>query len=263
VLCEDTRHSRPLLDRVAAAAGGGRRPAPLSLHAHNEAARVDAVLRALGAGQAVAIISDAGTPCVSDPGGVVAAAAAAAGHAVVPIPGPCAAAAAVSACGLNVADFLFLGFLPPKPAARRARLADVASLPAALVAYAPARALPAVLADAAAALGGGRRVAVAREMTKVHEEWWRGALADGAAAFGDREGALKGEVTFVVEAPPRAAPGERRAGAFDERAALASLLAAGVSPSAAARALAAGLGVPRGRLYEAALEMGAQNGESE
>lgn len=250
VLCEDTRRSRPLLTRV----GATRRP-PVSLHAHNEAARVDAVLASLSSGHAVALISDAGTPCVSDPGAALAAAAAAAGHAVVPIPGACAAAAAVSACGLAVADFLFIGFLPPKGAARRARWAEVGSIRAALVAYCPARALADVLADAAAALGGDRRVAVARELTKVHEEWWRGALADGAAEFAARGEAVKGEVTLVIEPPPRADAKQEADATAGHRAALKELLSAGVPPSTAARALAAALDVPRNALYKAAQEI--------
>jgi len=256
VLCEDTRTSAPLLARAVAAAGVDRAPPTLSLHSRNEGGRIEAVLAALARGEAVALISDAGTPGVSDPGASLAAAAAAAGHAVVPIPGPCAAAAAVSACGLECGDWLFAGFLPPRSAARRARFASLASLPAALVAYCPGRATADVLADAAAALGGGRRVAVAREMTKLHEEWTRGPLAAVAAAYAAR-GDIKGEVTLVIERPPRPPPGARggSGAAVDARSALASLLADGVPASAAARALAAALGVPRSPLYAEAVRL--------
>ena len=279
VLCEDTRHSGPLLARAAAltaalsGSGGPGPPRPplLSLHAHNEAARTDTVLARLGAGEAVALISDAGTPLLSDPGSGLVAAAAGAGHAITPVPGPCAAVAAVSAAGLDAGDFLFLGFLSARPGARRAALCRVRAVPAALVCYVPARSLAAFLEDAAGALGPGRRVAVGREITKRHEEWWRGALGEGAAAFRDRDaGGVRGEVTVVVERPARAAAaaaaageggeeggavggGGSGAGAVDAEAALASLLADGVPPSAAAKALARALGVGRAGLYEAAV----------
>ena len=252
ILCEDTRRSRPLLARV----GATRRP-PLSLHAHNERGRVETVLDALAQGQVVALVSDAGTPCVSDPGGVLAAAAVAAGHAVIPIPGACAAAAAVSACGLDVADFLFIGFLPPKRGPRRARLAEAGGTRgAALVAYCPSRSLADVLADAVDALGGDRRVAVARELTKLHEEWWRGSLTEGAAEFERRGDGVKGEVTLVIAPPPPPPTSDEPAAASPaQRAALRELLAAGVPASTAARALATGLGVGRNALYKAALEV--------
>lgn len=276
VLCEDTRHSGPLLARAAAlrAALGPAgllpllspspstpRPPLVSLHAHNEAARTSSVLARLAAGQAVALISDAGTPLLSDPGGGLVAAAVAAGHAVTPIPGPCAAVAALSAAGLAAGDFLFLGFLSSKSAARRAALARLRSLPAALVLYVPARALAATLADAAAALGPARRCAVGRELTKRHEEWWRGGVGEGAEVFKARGGDLRGEVTLVLERPAAAAAvatheeGGEEGGSpsVDAEAALVSLLADGVPPSAAARALAKALGVPRAGLYAAAV----------
>jgi 16S rRNA (cytidine1402-2'-O)-methyltransferase len=288
VLCEDTRHSGPLLARAAAlrAALGpagllpaaapppAARPPLVSLHAHNEAARTAAVLDRLGAGQAVALISDAGTPLLSDPGGGLVAAAAAAGHAVTPVPGPCAAVAALSAAGLDAGDFLFLGFLPPKSAARRAALARVRGVNAAVVLYVPARSLAATLSDAAAALGPGRQCAVGRELTKRHEEWWRGGLAEGAAAFKEREGGgegggggVRGEVTLVIGRPPGASARAGGAGgagedadgsppppsSVDAEAALISLLSDGVPPTAAAKALAKALGVSRAGLYSAAV----------
>ena len=213
VLCEDTRRSGPLVAAAVASAAaqaiGGVAPPPrpssssapsrlVSLHAHNETSRTASVLERLSRGEAVALVSDAGTPAVSDPGGGVAAAAAAAGFDVVPVPGPCAAAAAVSACGLDVSDWLFVGFLPAKAGARLKRLRELAaatggggasssdgaspsssSVSAAVVAFVPARTLAATLSDAALAFGPQRRVAVARELTKLHEEWWRGGAGGG------------------------------------------------------------------------------------
>jgi 16S rRNA (cytidine1402-2'-O)-methyltransferase len=188
VLAEDTRRTRILLDRHGIAAR------PLSLHTHNEAGRIERVLEALAAGQSVALVSDAGTPLVSDPGERLVAAVIEAGHAVTPIPGASAVSAALSASGLSATPFTFLGFFPRKAGERRALLARFRHAPETLVFFESPRRLSATLAHVAGALGD-RPACVARELTKLHEELVRGSLSELARHFA--EGA-RGEVTVVV-----------------------------------------------------------------
>lgn len=189
VLCEDTRHSRPLLDRVGAA---GR---ALSCHAHNESARIEEVVAALERGDDVALITDAGSPALSDPGGRIVEAVASRGLRVEVLPGPSALVAALMGAGIDTARFSFLGFLPRRGRARRALLADIVRSGFAAVLYeAPSR-VEETLGDLHEALGA-RRVVVARELTKLHETFHRGVLG------GALEPPLveKGEVVIVVEA---------------------------------------------------------------
>jgi 16S rRNA (cytidine1402-2'-O)-methyltransferase len=170
LLAEDTRHTRILLGRHGIAAR------PLSLHAHNEAARTSEILARLERGDRVALVSDAGTPLVSDPGERLVAAAAAAGHAVVPVPGPSAVLAALSVAGLPTSRFTMLGFLPRRASVRAALLQRFRSAPDTLVLFeAPGR-VAATLAALHAALGD-RDACVARELTKLHEECVRGPLS--------------------------------------------------------------------------------------
>jgi 16S rRNA (cytidine1402-2'-O)-methyltransferase len=234
LLAEDTRRTRVLLDRHGIPAR------PRSLHAHNEAARTAEVLAALAAGRSVALVSDAGTPLVSDPGGRLVAAAIAAGHAVAPIPGPSAALAALSVSGLPAATFAFLGFLPRRPGPRREALARWRGRPETLVLFESPRRLAATAREACQVLGD-RAACVARELTKLHEEVVRGTLSELAARFA--EGA-RGEVTLVIAgAPPEALPAEE----VDAR--IRTLLSAGRSPREIAAALAREAGVPRRAVY--------------
>ncbi len=175
--CEDTRHSRKLLSHA------GISGVPLrSLHEHNEADRLDEVVAAVAAGRTVGLVSDAGMPAVSDPGARVAAAVAAAGLTVTVVPGPSAVLTALVASGLATDRFCFEGFLPRSGRDRAGRLAVVAAEPRTTVLFeAPGR-VAATLADLAGVCGGDRPVAVARELTKLHEEIWRGTL-EGAAAW--------------------------------------------------------------------------------
>lgn len=166
-------------------------------------------------------------PGISDPGGEVIAAAAAEGVDVFPVPGPCAAICALVGSGLPTAEFHFKGFLPPKQAARRSELRRLRGQRATLVFYVPPHAAAAVLADAAAELGGGRRACVARELTKVHEEFLRGSLGSLAADFASRDGAVKGEMVLVVEGAPAAVAAVAEAGS--EAALSAAALSAGGS----------------------------------
>jgi 16S rRNA (cytidine1402-2'-O)-methyltransferase len=183
VLAEDTRHSRQLLTHF------GLRTPLVSLHAHNEEARAAAVTHRLAAGEALALVSDAGTPALSDPGALLVAAVLRAGHKVVAVPGASALLAALVCSGLPTHSVSFAGFLPPQPGARRRRLLELAAQQsgATLAFYLPPHKAAATLADAAVALGAERRCCVARELTKLHEEVWRGSLAEAATEFGKED----------------------------------------------------------------------------
>jgi len=241
LLAEDTRRTRVLLERHGIA---GR---PRSLHAHNEAARADEVLAALAAGRRVALVSDAGTPLVSDPGGRLVAQAIAAGHDVVPVPGPSAALAALVASGLPAEAFSFVGFLPRKAGERAARLAALAARTETLILFESPRRVAATLRELARAFGE-RRACVARELTKLHEELARGTLSALASRF--EEGA-RGEVTLVVEGAPRVAEAPA-ADVLRER--VRALVAAGGSARDVAAQLARETGAPRRAIYAIAVE---------
>ncbi len=247
VCCEDTRRTRVLLS----AAGIGGRGRLRSLHAHNEAQRADEVLAAVAAGRTVAVVSDAGMPAVSDPGGRLVAAAAAAGHRVTVVPGPSAVLAALVVSGLPADRFCMEGFLPRKGESRRRRLeALVRDERTTVLLEAPPR-LSGTLEDLAAQ-APDRQVAVCRELTKVHEEIWRGTAQEAAGAFGGRQ--VRGEVVRVVGGCPSgsgAAP-EPDDGAV--AAAAAARVARGDSARDAAIAVAGELGVSRRRAYGAAVD---------
>jgi len=249
IAAEDTRHTRRLL-----AHAGLSTPRMLSLPAFDERARLDAVLEILRAGSDVALCTDAGTPGVSDPGQQLVAAAWAAGARVVPVPGPCAAVAALTASGLKCDRFYVQGFLPRKGAGRLGALAALARIPAALVVYEAGNRTSETLRDLAEALGD-REAAVARELTKLHEEIARGRLAALAARF---EGGARGEVTIVIDGPPAASgSGRADAGTVEEdagpaeplEAELGRRLAAGEAPSAIAREVARARGLKRAEVY--------------
>ncbi len=252
VCCEDTRHSGRLLTRA------GVRPARLlSLHQHNEQRRIPQVLDALRAGQTVAVVSDAGTPGVSDPGAALVAAAVDAGIAVSVVPGPNAALAALVVSGLPTDRFCFEGFLPRKGSSRRRRLAELAGEPRTAVLHeAPGRLAP-TLADLAAVCGAERPVAVVRELTKLHEEVWRGTVSEAAAVFADRE--VRGEVVVVLGAAPAGSVGADPVGDDAIADALQASLGEGSSVKDAATAVADELGVPRRRAYGLALALSRRN----
>jgi 16S rRNA (cytidine1402-2'-O)-methyltransferase len=238
VYCEDTRHSRTLLARF------GIERSVCAYHEHNAARERARILSALAADRSVAVVSDAGTPLVSDPGFKLVRAALAAGYEVCSIPGPSAALAALTSAGLPTDCFLFAGFPPVKPSARRARLAELSAVPATLIVFeAPSR-LAATLADMAEILGA-RSAAVARELTKLHEEVHRGTLAELAAWAGGTT--VRGEIVVVV-APPVAAEVSDDTVAAELRALLTTM-----SVRDAATAVAEALGVPRGRVYDIAV----------
>lgn len=238
VYCEDTRHSRTLMAHFGLAT-------PLKpYHDHNAEAVRPEILSALASGGRIALISDAGTPLVSDPGFKLVQAALDAGHTVTSVPGPSAGLAALTQSGLPTDTFLFAGFLPPKQMQRRTRLQELAATPATILLYeAPSR-IVACLADIEAVLGA-RQIAVLRELTKLHEEILRGTAGEIARTFTDRE--PKGEFVVVV-GPPVAAPVTDA----DIQTRLDAALEA-MSVRDAAEAVATACGVSRGRVYDLAL----------
>ncbi len=242
---EDTRRT----GRLLAICGVKRPPGRiLPYHDHNGPAQRPRLLAALAAGRSVALVSDAGTPLVADPGYRLAREAAAAGHAVLAVPGASALLAALAVAGLPTDRFLFAGFLPPRSSARRRTLEELSRVPATLVFYELPRRLAASLADMSAVLGAGREAAVCRELTKRFEETRRGTLgalaAEQAAAPEPR-----GEIVLLA-GPPLVAPVEAAGDALD--AALAAALEA-LSVKDAAAAVAAELGLPRRQVYARAL----------
>lgn len=245
IRCEDTRHTRALLTHFGISV-------PLRpYHEHNAAAERPRILADLAAGKAVALVSDAGTPLVSDPGYKLVRDALAAGVRVESVPGPSAALAALTCSGLPTDTFLFAGFLPPKTAARRARLAELANVPATLVLFeAPSRVAD-TMADLAAVLGP-RQGAVARELTKIHEEVVAGRLDALASRLADRE--IKGEVVILV------APGEPGEIADDLIRSRLSAALREASLRDAAKKVADELGVARTRVYDLALALKREGG---
>ena len=242
VYAEDTRVTRKLLDAY------GLKPNLFSYHEHNAGPARAQILAALTRGESVALVSDAGTPLISDPGFKLARAVIEAGFRVFPIPGASAPLAALIASGLPSDRFLFAGFLPPKPGARRAALAALAAIDATLILFETGPRLAASLADMNQAFGP-RPAALARELTKLFEEIRRAGLDELAAHYA-AAGAPKGEIVIVIAPPPDPAPAEaEQIDAFLR----AALTRAGVSQAAAEAATA--LGVPRRLAYARALAL--------
>jgi 16S rRNA (cytidine1402-2'-O)-methyltransferase len=190
IACEDTRHTRKLLEHF-----GIDKPS-VSYHEHNEAARAAELVARLAAGASIALVSDAGTPLVSDPGYRVVAAAIAAGIVVTPVPGPSAALGALAASGLATDAFRFCGFLPPKSGARRKALEQLRGESCTLVFYEAPHRIVETLADVGEVYGA-RTVVVARELTKLHEEFLRGSAAEVREQLAGRA-AVKGECTLLI-----------------------------------------------------------------
>lgn len=241
VLAEDTRRTRTLLTRHEV------RKRPRSLHAHNEVQRSGEVLEALASGSSVALVSDAGTPLISDPGERLVAAVIRAGHAVVPVPGPSAVLSALVASGLPTAPFLFLGFLPRRRREREKLLAGLRNRTETLVLFESPRRLAGTLERLQEALGD-RPACVARELTKLHEEVARGSLQELAERF--TEG-TRGEVTLVIGGSPRGECAE-----FDQEgleAEIRAMVASGKSAREVAAALAPRAKLPKREIYARAL----------
>ncbi len=243
IACEDSRVTRRLVDHF------GLEARLVPYHEHNAAEMRPKLLARLAAGESVALVSDAGTPLISDPGYKLVEAARTAGHAVVPVPGPSAVMAALVAAGLPTDAFFFAGFLPVKTAGRQTRAKALAAVPGSLVFFETGPRLAASLADLAAALGD-REAAVCRELTKAHEEVRRGRLGDLADHYaGDAE--TRGEIVIVVAPPGEAPPPD----AADLDALLRAALATQSMKDAAA-AVARATGLARRDVYQRALALG-------
>jgi 16S rRNA (cytidine1402-2'-O)-methyltransferase len=236
IACEDTRQTRKLLEHFGIAT-----PA-VSYHEHNEAARTRELLARLEAGDAVALVSDAGTPLISDPGYRLVEAAIAADIAVVPVPGASAALGALAAAGLATDQFRFCGFLPPKSGQRRKALEALAEETCTLIFYeAPHRILETLASIAE--VYGARPVVVARELTKMHEEFLRGTAEEVRAALAARP-AVKGEITLLV------GKGEPAADDTPLGEAVAALEAAGLDRMEAIKQVARARGLAKRDVYK-------------
>jgi 16S rRNA (cytidine1402-2'-O)-methyltransferase len=245
VACEDTRRTRQLLSHAEVPAG--RRLVVVT--DHNEAAQVRRLLGFLDAGQRVALVTDAGMPSISDPGERLVTAAAAAGHRIEAVPGPSAALAALVVSGLPTGRFCFEGFLPRKGAARAERLAELVGERRTSVLFEAPHRVRQTVADLIGAVGPLRAVAVARELTKLYENVWRGSLADAAVHLDAEE--PRGEYVLVLAgAPPPAPPGPE---AVED--ALRVRLAGGADKRSAIAEVAAELSVPKRQVYDVATRL--------
>jgi len=244
LFAEDTRRTRILLDHHGIAAK------PVSLHAHNEAARCERALATLREGCSVALVSDAGTPLLSDPGERLVAAAVAEGHRVEAVPGASAVLTALAASGLPAQPFTFLGFLPRKAGARRRLLEPFRERVETLVLFESPRRVGKTLAELADWLGAERRACLARELTKLHEELARATLSELAARF---EQGARGEVTLVIEGAAAAGAVEIDEAVLDERIRKLALAGAGARDIAAV--LAGEIGRPRREVYARVLAL--------
>ncbi len=243
IACEDTRHSGLLLHKLELR-NGSQPPRLVSFHEHNQTSRIPELLAALEAGEAIAVISDAGLPGISDPGEALVAAARAAGRSVICVPGPCAVTTALVSSGLPAGRFCFEGFLPPKANQRRARLQELAGEARTLVLFEAPHRLLQLLEDLLSELGD-RPIAVTRELTKRHEQQVGPTVQAALEHF--RTTPPQGEFTIVLGgAPESAAPARSEA---ELRAELQALVASGLSRSDAARQLAQDTGLARRELY--------------
>ena len=247
IYAEDTRRTRVLLRHYEVPTRC------VSYREHNEAARAAEARKWWAEGKSIALVADAGTPLVSDPGLRLVRAAIDAGARVVPVPGPSAVLAALVASGLEPEPFTYLGFLPRAGAARAERLASLRSLPHSAVFFESPQRLARTLADLVEALGGARRVVVARELTKLHEEFFRGTLAEAAAYYGGRS--VRGEVVVCLAGAEQTAAAVGGGGGEDSAADRAeSLVRDGWTAPEVTRALREEFGMDRNRAYGLALE---------
>ena len=243
VACEDTRRTRVLLNHF------GIKTKTISYHEHNERERTEEICKLLGSGKNVALVSDAGTPLINDPGFRVARAAIELNLPVVPIPGPTSFVSALVASGLPSDQFFFAGFLPSRANARRLKLEELSAIPATLIFYEAPHRIAATLADALEVLGN-RLATVARELTKVHEEIARGSLRELVQRFGT--GPARGEIVLVisgagVEQAPATAEHESASRRLIER--VSELELEGVDARAALKQAARELGIKRDEAY--------------
>ena len=250
IAAEDTRVTAVLLRRYGIAVQ------LLSLHEHNEAQRAARIVAELGNGRSIALVSDAGTPAVSDPGARLVRSVRDAGHPVVPIPGANAAIAAISAAGLVAERFVFIGFLPAAAKARRELLASVASLPCALVFYEAPHRVRATVTALAEALPGERQVVIAREVSKKFESIERLSLAGAADWLAEHSDRTRGEFVLLVDSASEDGASGTATEITPETERWLAALVAELPPARAARVVAAMTGAPRDVLYARALALG-------
>lgn len=243
IAAEDTRHSQRLLDAYGIATR------LVAVHEHNEQAAAEQLVRRLQAGEHVALISDAGTPAISDPGARVVARVREAGLAVVPVPGACAAVAALSAAGFGDGGFHFAGFLPARAVARRAALEALRTLPVPLVLYESPHRIAECVGDLAALYEPQREIVIARELTKVFEQIVRMPLGQAPAWLAADDRHRRGEFVLVLSAPPP------REGLDAEAERVLALLLAELPVKTAARLAAEISGAPKNALYARALAL--------
>ncbi|MFL6546176.1 MAG: 16S rRNA (cytidine(1402)-2'-O)-methyltransferase [Candidatus Udaeobacter sp.] len=244
IACEDTRQTQKLLDHYQI-----KKPL-ISYHEHNETSRTAEILERLERGESIALVSDAGTPLVSDPGYRAVKAAIEQGFDIVPLPGPSAALAALAASGLPTNEFRFIGFLPSKTGARRKALLEMLHAPGTVVAYESPHRILDTLGEMAEILGEGPMV-LAREITKVHEEFLRGSAASIREQL-EKRASVKGEITLVIGRP------EKIANSISDPLAEVFRLEAeqGLDRMEAVKAVAKQLGVPKREVYRLAAERG-------
>lgn len=248
IYCEDTRRTRKLLSAL-----GIPSPRLIRLDRHTEAAMVGPAVELMQAGTAVALVSDAGMPTISDPGTLLVKGAADAGVPAEVVPGPCAVSAALALSGLPASQYRFCGFLPRKGRERRDALEAIAAEPATVVVYEAANRVAATVSDLAEACGPERQLAAVREITKLHEHVWRGTLAGAVRWLAGWEEEPRGEWVLVIgPAPGRDLPPP---GEEDVAGALRVRLAAGLDRRDAVAEVAAELRVPKRLVYDAALRL--------
>ncbi|MFK0731985.1 MAG: 16S rRNA (cytidine(1402)-2'-O)-methyltransferase [Gloeotrichia echinulata GP01] len=244
IAAEDTRHTGKLLQHLQV------KTPQVSYHEHNRTSRIPELLNHLQNGQAIALVSDAGMPAISDPGYELVKACIENGITVVPIPGASAAITALSASGLPTDKFVFEGFLPPKGQQRRTQLEFLQTEARTIIFYESPHRLRDTLQDLAEVWGGDRQIVLARELTKLYEEFWRGTITEAIAYYNQRE--PQGEYTLVVAGISASQPQLTEA---QLKAELEQLMSQGISRSQASRQLAKFTSLPRRQLYQLALSI--------
>lgn len=244
IAAEDTRHTGKLLQRFQITTP------QISYHAHNRTSRLPDLLDRLQDGKTIALVSDAGMPGISDPGYELVSACVEAGILVIPVPGASAVITALSAAGLPTDRFVFEGFLPAKGTERRDRLESLASEPRTLVFYEAPHRVRQTLTDLLNTVGGDRRIVLARELTKLHEEFWRGSVAEAIAHYTSRD--PQGEFTILVAGAELTLPMLSESAL---KAELGTLINQGLSRSQASRQLAQQTNLPRREIYQIALSI--------
>ena len=246
IAAEDTRHTGKLLQHYQI------KTAQISYHQHNHQQRVGELLQHLATGKSLALVTDAGMPGISDPGYDLVRACVESGFLVIPIPGVTAAITALSASGLPTEQFVFVGFLPPKSKDKKEHLANLKSAKRTIIFYASPHHLVATLNDLGTMLGVERKIVLARELTKLHEEFWRGTIAEAIALYAQQR-QPKGEYTLVV-----AGSSQSEKIQLDDsqlKAELRQLIQQGMTRSQASRQLAQLTSLPRRHLYQLSLEI--------